>query len=51
MIAQRCFDDQKHGGGEGKELVGGKVVELDEPHTKATRTHGKVETIGGCSVE
>jgi hypothetical protein len=51
MIARRGFEDQKHGGGEGRELFGGKVVELDEPHAAAARPDREIETVGGRGIE
>jgi hypothetical protein len=46
MIARRRFDDEKHGGGDARQFVGGKVVELDEADAFAVRAHGQVETVG-----
>jgi len=51
MVARRCFEDQKHGGGEGRELVGGKIVELDEPHAAVAEPHCEIQPIGNRGVE
>jgi len=51
VIGGRRLDDQKHGGGEGRELVSGEVVELDEPHAGPARPDREIETVGGRGIE
>jgi hypothetical protein len=51
MVAGGRLDNEKHGGGEGRELAGDKIVELDKPYAASARTYREIEAIGVCGVE
>ena len=50
-ITGRGFEGEKRGGGEGRELIGLEVVELDEGHAGPVRPHDDIALVGGCDVE
>jgi hypothetical protein len=50
-IAGRGLNGEKHGGGEGRELIGLQIVELDEADARPVRAHDQIASPAGGVTE